>query len=91
MQYTAPQDRHQGMFTSLEERLADNNAVRLIEVFVAHLEPDKLGFRVTVIKTEGRTPYASKLFLKIFLHGYLNTLRGSRKQQHECNRNIEMQ
>ena len=50
------------MFTSLEERLADNNAVRFIEVFVAHLEPDKLGFRVTVIKTEGRTPYESKLF-----------------------------
>ena len=41
MQYIASQNRHQVMFTSLEERIADNNAVSFTKAFVAHLEPDK--------------------------------------------------
>ena len=91
MQYIASQDRHQVMFTSLEERIADDNVARFIEAFVEHLELDKPGYQVTGIKKEGRPPYESKLFLKIYLYGYLNALRSSRKLQRECKRNIEMQ
>ena len=91
MQYIASQDRYQVMFTSLEERIADDNVIRFSEAFVEHLELDKLGYQVTGIKTEGRTPYESKLFLKIYLYGYLNAFRSSRKLQSEFKRNIEMQ
>ena len=45
------------MFTSLEERIADDNVARLIEAFVAHTEPGKPGYQVTGMKTEGRPPY----------------------------------
>ena len=91
MQYIASQDRHQVTFSSLEERIAADNTVRFIEAFVEHLELDKLGYRLTNIKTEGRPPYESQLFLKIYLYGYLNGLRSSRKLQRECERNIELQ
>ena len=76
------------MHNSLEERIGDDNAVRFIEAFVAHLELDKPGYQVTGMKTKGRPPYESKLFLKIYLHGYLKGLRSSRKLQCERNRNI---
>ena len=91
MQYIASQNRHQVMFTSLEERIADKNAVRFTEAFEAHLEPDKPDYQVTGIKTEGRPLYESKLFLKIYLYEYLNALCSSRKLQRGCKRNIEMQ
>ena len=84
MQYIAAQDRHQVMFTSLKERITVVNAVRFIEAFVAHLEPGKPGYQVTGMKTEGRPPYESKLFLKIYLYGYLNALRSS----HNCNASL---
>lgn len=91
MHYIASQDRHQVTFSSLEERITAENSVRFIDAFVSHLELDKLGFQLSKIKTEGRPPYESELFLKIYLYGYLNGLRSSRKLQRECQRNIEMQ
>ena len=43
------------------------------------------------IKSEGRPSFDTKLFLKIYLYGYLNGLRSSRKLEKECVRNIELQ
>ena len=91
MQYIASQNRHQVMFTSLEKRIAKDNAVRFTKAVVAHLEPGKPGYQVSGMKTEGRPLYESKLFLKIYLCGYLNALCSSRKLQRGSKRNIEMQ
>ena len=43
------------------------------------------------IKFEGLPSFELKLFLKIYLYGYLNGLRSSRKLEKECVRNIELQ
>jgi hypothetical protein len=48
-----------------------------------------LGFSVQTIK--GRPSFDTKIFLKIYLYGYLNGLRSSRKLEKECARNIELQ
>jgi transposase len=38
-----------------------------------------LGFKIQTLKTEGRPSFDTKVFLKIYLYGYLNGLRSSRK------------
>src|SRR5690606_1447206 len=50
-----------------------------------------LGFEVQTLKNEGRPSFDTKVFLKLYLYGYLNGLRSSRKLERECVRNIEMQ
>ena len=91
MDFITPQNRHQITFSSLEDKITADNPVRFLEAFVEHLELDKLNFIVPTLKTEGRPRYAAKLYLKIYLYGYLNGLRSSRKLERECVRNIELQ
>ena len=65
--------------------------MRFIEAFVEYISLEALGFMVQTIKSEGRPSFDTKLFLKIYLYGYLNGLRSSRKLEKECVRNIELQ
>ncbi len=91
MQFIQGSDRHQSYFSTLDEQVATHNPVRLIDAFIDKLELQKLGFTGTVHKTEGRPPYAPEVLLKLYLYGYLNKIRSSRKLQKECGRNIELQ
>jgi transposase len=91
MQHIQGISRNQMRFSSLEETIAFDNQVRFIDAFVAFLDLKKLGFAVTSIKSKGRPSYNIKVFLKIYLYGYLNGLRSRRKLEKECFRNIEMQ
>ncbi|WP_317040187.1 transposase [Flavobacterium gillisiae] len=47
-------------------------------------------FSIQTIKTEDRPSFDIKVFLKIYLYGYLNGLRSSRKLEKECVRNTEL-
>ncbi|OOV19239.1 IS1182 family transposase [Flavobacterium sp. LM4] len=91
MQHIQGISRQQMRFSSLEDAISADNQVRFIDAFVTFLDLEKLGFTVTSIKSEGRPSYNIKVFLKIYLYGYLNGLRSSRKLEKECFRNIEMQ
>ena len=91
MQHITPKDRQQYEFVSLEDFIDKNNPVRFVDAFVEKLELDKLGFKLSTVKTEGRPSYQSALFLKIYIYGYLNGIRSSRKLEKECVRNIELQ
>ena len=57
MQYLQGTSRFQTYFSSLDQQIAPDNAVRLIDVFINKLELNKLGFTKTVHKSEGRPPY----------------------------------
>lgn len=83
--------RHQTYFARLDDQVSSDNPVRLIEAFVNKLEPAKLGFINTVAKSEGRPPYDPGVLLKLYLYGYLNKIRSSRKLERECSRNMELQ
>lgn len=85
------QDRHQMQFYTLEDRIAPDNPVRFVDAFVDKIELNKLGFVLRTIKTEGRPAFEPRLFLKIYLYGYLNGIRSSRKLERECGRNTELQ
>ncbi len=58
MQYIQDNSRFQTYFSSLEEQIAPDNSVRLIDWFINKLELNKLVFSKTIHKSEGRMPYA---------------------------------
>ena len=91
MQYIQGNNRNQTYFITLDDQLAADNPVRLIDAFVDKLDLQKLGFTGTDHKSEGRPPYAPQVLLKLYLYGYLNKIRSSRKLEKECSRNIELQ
>ncbi|MFC0771934.1 transposase [Terrimonas alba] len=90
MQFKQGTNRNQTSFTTLDQQVTANNAVRIIDAFVDKLDLQKLGLINTVHKSEGRPPFAPQLLLKLYLYGYLNKIRSSRKLQQECQRNIEL-
>ncbi len=91
MQHITGFSRLQMRISSLEDVIDTNNQVRFIEAFVEAIDLEKLGFNHKTIKTEGRPSFNTKIFLKIYLYGYLNGVRSCRKLERECIINIEMQ
>jgi transposase len=91
MQFIQGNHRHQTYFSTLEDQVSIDNPVRLIDAFIDKLELQKLGFTNTIHKSEGRPRYAPGVLLKLYLYGYLNKIRSSRKLEKECSRNIELQ
>ena len=84
-------DRNQFQFSCLEDLIAEDNTVRVIDAFVDILDFKALGFAHLQPKKTGNPPYHPALMLRIYLYGYLNRVRSSRKLEAECTRNIEMQ
>src|SRR6186997_355443 len=91
MQFITGTNRNQTYFATLEDQVSADNPVRLIDAFIDKLELEKLGFTRTIHHSEGRPPYAPAVFLKLYLYGYLNKIRSSRKLEKECSRNTELQ
>lgn len=90
MQFIQGNNRHQIFFSTLDEQVGIDNAARLIDAFVDKLDLQKLCFINTMHKSEGRPPFAPSVLLKLYLYGYLNKIRSSRKLEKECVRNIEL-
>ena len=91
MQHIQGISRNQLQMGSLEDKIASDNSVRFIDAFVSVIDLKKIGFTLRVLKTEGRPSYRTEVFLKLYLYGYLNGIRSSRKLEKECFRNIEVQ
>lgn len=91
MQHITGIPRNQMFFSSLEGTISEENPIRFIDAFVEALSLELLSFSVQTIKSEGRPSFDTKVFLKIYLYGYINGLRSSRKLEKECVRNIELQ
>ncbi|WP_225556580.1 IS1182 family transposase [Flavobacterium columnare] len=91
MQHIQGISRNQLPVSSLEDKITSDNPVRFIDAFVEHIDLQKVGFTAVILKKEGRPSFNIQVFLKIYLYGYLNGIRSSRKLEKECIRNIEMQ
>jgi transposase len=91
MQFIAGYNRNQTTFGTLDEQVEADNPVRLMDAFVDKIDLAKIGFSKVVHKHEGRPPYQPGTLLKLYLYGYLNKIRSSRKLERECCRNIELQ
>lgn len=74
----------------LDDYVAEQNPVRVIDVFVNELQLADLGFgRVLPAKT-GRPAYHPAALLKIYIYGYLNRIQSSRLLEREAQRNVEL-
>jgi transposase len=91
MNYITPRNRFQTTFTSLDELISSDHAVRVLDAFVEKLDLKPLQYHIKTLNSEGRPPFAPKVFLKLYLYGYLNGIRSSRRLERECQRNIEVQ
>jgi len=74
----------------LEEFVAEDNPVRVIEAFVEELDLGKLGFESTTPQDTGRPSYHPATLLKIYLYGYLNRVHSCRRLEREAQRNLEL-
>ena len=91
MQHITGISRQQIRFSILEDTISPDNQVRFIDNFVEFNDLSKLNFAVKSLKTEGRPSFNRKVFLKMYLYGYLNGVRSGGDLEKECFRNIEMQ
>ena len=74
----------------LEELIPDDHVCRVIDAFVARLDMAGLGFERAEAAETGRPGYDPRDLLKLYLYGYLQQIRSSRRLELECRRNIEL-
>jgi radical SAM protein with 4Fe4S-binding SPASM domain len=74
----------------LEDWISADNEVRVIDAFVDWLDLKALGFHHTTDNLRGTSVYPPSMLLKLYLYGYLNRIRSSRRLELECTRNIEL-
>ena len=91
MQYIKGTDRTQAVLfpQSLDEIIDQSNEVRIIDLFVESIDLAQFSFHLKSSE-EGRPPYHPKDLLKLYVYGYLNSIRSSRALEKECKRNIEL-
>ncbi len=75
---------------AVDDCVGSDNPVRLIDAFVDGLDLAAAGFARVVAKATGRPGYAPGDLLKLYIYGYLNRVRSSRRLEAECHRNIEV-
>ncbi len=74
----------------LDDYIAEDNPVRVIEVFIDELDLGQLGFQGVEPPATGRPAYHPSTLLKIYVYGYLNRIQSSRHLERETQRNVEL-
>lgn len=92
MNFISGENRNQMTFMPdcIDDYVADNNSVRVIEAYINSLDLAKLGFAKPQPNNTGRPMYDPKDLLKLYLYGYMNKIRSSRRLEIETKRNIEV-
>ena len=75
---------------AIDDYVGPNNPVRFIEAFVDGLDLQAAGFARVHAKTMGRPGFDPADLLKLYIYGYLNRVRSSRRLEAETQRNIEV-
>jgi len=74
----------------LDDYLAEDNPVRVVDVFVDELDLASLGFEGAAPEATGRPSYHPAILLKLYIYGYLNRIQSSRRLERETQRNVEL-
>jgi Transposase domain (DUF772) len=74
---------------SVEDFVAADSVPRVIDAYVNGLNLKALGFTGCEPADTGRPGYAADDLFKLFLYGYINRIRSSRRLETECKRNLE--
>ena len=92
MHYIPGADREQAVLFPevIDDYIAADHPVRLLDAFVTGLDLVALGFAHAQTATTGRPPYDPGDLLRLYLYGYLNRVRSSRRLEAEAARNLEV-
>jgi transposase len=92
MGFVQGEGRTQGSLfpVTLEELIPDDHVCRVIDAFVERLDMAELGFERAEAAETGRPGYDPRDLLKLYLYGYLQQIRSSRRLEGECRRNVEL-
>jgi transposase len=85
-------DRDQGALfpERLDDFLAEDNPVRVVEAFVEGLDLGLLGFAGVNPRGTSLPAYHPSVMLKLYIYGYLNRIHSSRRLEREAQRNVEL-
>lgn len=75
---------------TLEELIPSDHFCRVIDAFVDRIDMQRLGFARAEAAETGRPGYDPRDLLKLYLYGYLQQIRSSRRLESECRRNVEL-
>lgn len=92
MGYIRGEGRDQGTLfpVMLDDFVPADHVCRVIDAFVDGLGMAELGFERAEAAETGRPGYDPRDLLKLYLYGYLHTIRSSRRLEAECRRNVEL-
>jgi transposase len=91
--YVAGEKRDQSILfpDTLDEYVSEEDPVRFIDAFVDSLDLEQLGFKHSKVDGgAGRPPYDPSDLLKLYVYGYLNQIRSSRRLEKACLSNLEV-
>jgi transposase len=90
--YIIGEDRYQSTLYphTLDELIDANNLVRAVDAFIEAVDLHALKFLNTVDTDLGRPSYHPKTLAALYLYGYINGIRSSRRLEREASRNIEL-
>jgi len=75
---------------TLDDLVPSDHVCRVIEAFVDKLDMAELGFVRAEPAETGRPGYDPRDLLTLYLYGYLQQVRSSRRLEAECRRNVEV-
>lgn len=75
---------------AVDDYVGADNPVRFIDTFVDELDLEAAGFVRVCPNATGRPGYDPADLLKLYIYGYLNRVRSSRRLEAETHRNIEV-
>ena len=92
MAHITGHDRSQTLLLpeSLDDYVGPDNPVRFIDAFVDELDLAAAGFARSKARATGRPGYAPADLLKLYVYGYLNRVRSSRRLEAETHRTVEV-
>ena len=90
MAYVQGTHRGQTAIFCLEDFIASDAPVRVVDAFCEQIDYVALDFRGKFTQDNCRPNYHPSLLLRLYIYGYLNGIRSSRKLEQECRRNVEV-
>ncbi len=92
MKYVEGQDREQKTLLPdcIEDYIGEDNPARVIDAFVDGLDLAAIGVQRAEPNETGRPSYDPRDLLKLYVYGYFNRIRSSRRLMAECGRNVEL-
>jgi transposase len=90
MAYVQGRHRLQTAIFCLEDFIAADAPVRVVDAFCEQIDYTALNFRGKFTQDNCRPCYHPARLLRLYIYGYLNGIRSSRKLEAECRRKLEV-